>query len=146
MKGCGLQGAAIVCWNLSQTVLASDLDLFDAIMALADLGNSFDVIRAMRIAPMTKDAILRRAVAVLLPGLAAGSDDDVLGRLAGEKVSDYDPARTRHRHTVHYLAITRERYVDSNLRPLQHRPVSHRADFGLFVGRRVRMEPQQLHV
>ncbi|WP_338879040.1 hypothetical protein WHX56_22310 [Achromobacter veterisilvae] len=67
LEGCGLQGATIVCWNLSQAFLAFDLDSFDAIIALADLGNSFDVIRTMRIAPMTKDAILRLAVAVLLP-------------------------------------------------------------------------------
>ena len=57
------------------------------IQSLADLGNSFDVIRTMRIAPMTKDAILRLAVAVLLPilplALTMMSLEDLLKRLFG---------------------------------------------------------------
>lgn len=31
MEGCGLQGATIVCWNLSQAFLAFDLDRFNAL-------------------------------------------------------------------------------------------------------------------
>ncbi|ASC67211.1 hypothetical protein B9P52_24325 [Achromobacter denitrificans] len=31
MEGCGLQGATIVCWNLSQAVLAPALDRFIAL-------------------------------------------------------------------------------------------------------------------
>lgn len=57
------------------------------IQSLADLGNSFDVIRTMRIAPMTKDAVLRLAVAVLLPilplALTMMSLEDLLKRLLG---------------------------------------------------------------
>lgn len=57
------------------------------IQSLADLGNSFDVIRTMRIAPMTKDAVLRLAVAVLLPilplALTMMSLEDLLKRLFG---------------------------------------------------------------
>ena len=37
------------------------------IQSLADLGNSFEVVRTMRIAPMTRDAILRLAAATLVP-------------------------------------------------------------------------------
>ena len=37
------------------------------IQSLADLGNSFEVVRGMRILPVTKDAILRLATATLLP-------------------------------------------------------------------------------
>lgn len=31
MEGCGLQGATIVCWNLSQAFLAFDRDRFNAL-------------------------------------------------------------------------------------------------------------------
>jgi hypothetical protein len=37
------------------------------IQSLADLGNSFEVVRTMQIAPVSKDAILRIAAAVLVP-------------------------------------------------------------------------------
>jgi hypothetical protein len=37
------------------------------IQSLADLNNSFDVVRSMRIAPITRDAILQLGVATLLP-------------------------------------------------------------------------------
>jgi len=37
------------------------------IQSLADLGNSFEVVRAMRVAPVTRDAILQLAAATLLP-------------------------------------------------------------------------------
>ena len=37
------------------------------IQSLADLGNSYEVVRSMRIAPITKDAVLQLAVAILLP-------------------------------------------------------------------------------
>ena len=37
------------------------------IQSLADLNNSFEVVRTMRIAPITKDAVVRLAVATLVP-------------------------------------------------------------------------------
>ena len=37
------------------------------IQSLADLGNSYEVLRTMRVAPVSKDAILRIAAAVLVP-------------------------------------------------------------------------------
>jgi len=37
------------------------------IQSLADLGNSFEVLRGMRIAPVTKETILRLAAATLAP-------------------------------------------------------------------------------
>ena len=37
------------------------------IQSLADMGNSFSVVRSMRIAPVTRDAILQLAAAVLVP-------------------------------------------------------------------------------
>jgi len=37
------------------------------IQSLADLGNSFEVVRTMRIAPITKEAILQLAAATLVP-------------------------------------------------------------------------------
>ena len=37
------------------------------IQSLADLGNSFEVVRTMRIAPVTRDAIVQLAVATLVP-------------------------------------------------------------------------------
>jgi len=37
------------------------------IQSLADLGNSYNVVRTMRIAPITKEVVLRFAVATLVP-------------------------------------------------------------------------------
>ena len=37
------------------------------IQSLADLGNSYEVVRTMRIAPITKEAIFRLAAATLAP-------------------------------------------------------------------------------
>jgi hypothetical protein len=37
------------------------------IQSLADLGNSFEVVRSMRLAPITRDPIIQVAVAALLP-------------------------------------------------------------------------------
>jgi hypothetical protein len=37
------------------------------IQSLADLGNSFEVVRTMRLAPITRDAIVRLAAATLVP-------------------------------------------------------------------------------
>jgi len=37
------------------------------IQSLADLGNSYEVVRTMRLAPITKDAVIQLAIAVLLP-------------------------------------------------------------------------------
>ena len=37
------------------------------IQSLADLGNSFEVVRTMRIVPVTKEAVLRLAAATLAP-------------------------------------------------------------------------------
>jgi hypothetical protein len=37
------------------------------IQSLADMGNSFSVVRSMRVAPITRDAILQLAAAVLVP-------------------------------------------------------------------------------
>ncbi|MFZ2319723.1 MAG: hypothetical protein WAW12_07635, partial [Pseudomonas sp.] len=37
------------------------------IQSLADLGNSFAVVQEMRLAPITKDVILRLAIVTLLP-------------------------------------------------------------------------------
>jgi hypothetical protein len=37
------------------------------IQSLADLGNSFEVVRTMQIAPITRDAIVRLAAATLVP-------------------------------------------------------------------------------
>ncbi|WP_244808387.1 hypothetical protein [Caballeronia zhejiangensis] len=57
------------------------------IQSLADLANSFDVVRTMRIAPITKDAIIRLAAAVLIPivplGLTMMSLEELLKRLFG---------------------------------------------------------------
>ncbi|RZF26688.1 hypothetical protein EVC45_26775 [Paraburkholderia sp. UYCP14C] len=57
------------------------------IQSLADLANSFDVVRTMRIAPITKDAIVRLAAAVLIPivplALTMMSLEDLLKRLFG---------------------------------------------------------------
>ncbi|WP_042270587.1 hypothetical protein [Paraburkholderia heleia] len=57
------------------------------IQSLADLANSFDVVRTMRIAPVTKDAVVRLAAAVLVPivplALTMMSLEDLLKRLFG---------------------------------------------------------------
>jgi hypothetical protein len=57
------------------------------IQSLADLGNSFEVVRTMRIAPVTKEAILQLAVATLAPlvplALTMMSLEDLLKRLVG---------------------------------------------------------------
>lgn len=57
------------------------------IQSLADLANSFDVVRTMRIAPITRDAIVRLAAAVLLPivplALTMMSLEDLLKQLFG---------------------------------------------------------------
>ncbi|BCQ28834.1 hypothetical protein NK8_70240 (plasmid) [Caballeronia sp. NK8] len=57
------------------------------IQSLADLANSFDVVRTMRIAPITKDAIIRLAVAILIPivplALTMMSLEELLKRLFG---------------------------------------------------------------
>ncbi|MFM0053017.1 hypothetical protein [Caballeronia grimmiae] len=57
------------------------------IQSLADLANSFDVVRTMRIAPITKDAIIRLAAAVLIPivplALTMMSLEELLKRLFG---------------------------------------------------------------
>jgi hypothetical protein len=57
------------------------------IQSLADLANSFDVVRTMRVAPITKDAIVRLAAAVLVPilplALTMMSLEDLLKRLFG---------------------------------------------------------------
>ena len=37
------------------------------IQSLADLGNSYEVVRTMRLVPITKEAVLRLAAAPLLP-------------------------------------------------------------------------------
>jgi hypothetical protein len=37
------------------------------IQSLADLGNSFEIVRTMRFAPITRDPIIQVAVAALLP-------------------------------------------------------------------------------
>jgi hypothetical protein len=37
------------------------------IQSLADLGNSFDIVRSMRLVPFTRDAVLQLAVITLLP-------------------------------------------------------------------------------
>ncbi|WP_248323877.1 MULTISPECIES: hypothetical protein [unclassified Caballeronia] len=57
------------------------------IQSLADLANSFDVVRTMRIAPITRDAIVRLGAAVLVPivplALTMMSLEDLLKRLFG---------------------------------------------------------------
>lgn len=55
------------------------------IQSLADMGNSFEVIRAMRAAPLTRDAILGLAIAVMAPllplTLTMMSTEELLQRL-----------------------------------------------------------------
>jgi hypothetical protein len=57
------------------------------IQSLADLANSFEVVRTMRLAPVTKEAILQLAVATLAPlvplALTMMSLEDLLKRLLG---------------------------------------------------------------
>ena len=57
------------------------------IQSLADLSNSFDVVKEMRIAPITRDALLRLAGATLVPmvplALTMMSLDELLKRLFG---------------------------------------------------------------
>ncbi|MEM5340189.1 hypothetical protein [Paraburkholderia azotifigens] len=57
------------------------------IQSLADLANSFDVVRTMRIAPITRDAIVRLAAAVLVPivplALTMMSLEELLKKLFG---------------------------------------------------------------
>ena len=57
------------------------------IQSLADLGNSFEVVRTMRIAPITKDAILQLAAATLAPvvplALTMMSLEELLKTLGG---------------------------------------------------------------
>jgi hypothetical protein len=57
------------------------------IQSLADLGNSFEVVRSMRVAPVTRDAILQLAAATLVPVLPLVLTvmplEELLKRLAG---------------------------------------------------------------
>ena len=57
------------------------------IQSLADLGNSFEVVRSMRLAPVTKEAILQLAAATLAPvvplALTMMSLEELLKRLFG---------------------------------------------------------------
>jgi hypothetical protein len=57
------------------------------IQSLADLGNSFEVVRTMRLAPVTKEAIFQLVVATLAPivplALTMMSLEDLLKRLIG---------------------------------------------------------------
>jgi hypothetical protein len=57
------------------------------IQSLADLGNSFEVVRGMRVAPVTRDAILQLAAATLIPVvplmLTVMPLEELLKRLAG---------------------------------------------------------------
>jgi hypothetical protein len=57
------------------------------IQSLADLSNSFEVVRTMRIAPVTTDALLRLVAATLVPlvplALTMMSLEDLLKRLIG---------------------------------------------------------------
>ncbi len=57
------------------------------IQSLADLGNSFEVVRTMRLAPVTKEAILQLAAATLVPvvplALTMMSLEELLKRLFG---------------------------------------------------------------
>lgn len=57
------------------------------IQSLADIANSFDVVRTMRIAPVTRDAILRLAAAALIPiaplALTMMSLEELLKKLLG---------------------------------------------------------------
>ena len=54
-------------WLRSRTQESEALMGSADIQSLADMGNSFSVVRSMRIAPITRDAILQLAAAVLVP-------------------------------------------------------------------------------
>jgi len=51
------------------------------LQSLADLGNSFEIVKGMRLAPVTRDAILQLAAATLL--LTMMPWDELLKRLFG---------------------------------------------------------------
>jgi hypothetical protein len=55
------------------------------IQSLADLGNSFEVIRTMRVVPFTKEAVVQLVVTTLAPvlplTLTMVSVEELLGRL-----------------------------------------------------------------
>jgi hypothetical protein len=57
------------------------------IQSLADLSNSFEVVRTMRIAPVTRDAVLRLVAATLAPvaplALTMMPLEELLKRLIG---------------------------------------------------------------
>jgi hypothetical protein len=57
------------------------------LQSLADLGNSYEVVRGMRTAPISRDAVLQLAAAILMPivplALTMMSFEDLLARLAG---------------------------------------------------------------
>jgi hypothetical protein len=57
------------------------------VQSLADLANSFDIVKTMRIAPISRDALLRLVVATLAPiaplALTMMSLEDLLKRLFG---------------------------------------------------------------
>jgi hypothetical protein len=57
------------------------------IQSLADLGSSYEVVRSMRLAPVTRDAVIQLAVATLLPvlplALTLMSLEDLVRKLAG---------------------------------------------------------------
>jgi len=57
------------------------------IQSLADLGNSFEVVRTMRIAPITKEAILQLTAAILAPvvplALTMTPPEELLKKLLG---------------------------------------------------------------
>ena len=52
------------------------------IQSLADMGNCFEVVRGMRVMPVTKDAILQLAVLTLLPLATLAADHDLTRRIA----------------------------------------------------------------
>ena len=54
------------------------------IQSLADLDNSYEVVRTMRIAPITRDAVVRLAAATLVPMVPLLLDHDAAGRTAEE--------------------------------------------------------------
>lgn len=57
------------------------------IQSLADLGNSFEVVRSMRMAPVTRDAVVQLVAATLAPvvplGLTMMSLEELLESLFG---------------------------------------------------------------
>jgi len=57
------------------------------VQSLADLANSFEVVRTMRLAPVTKEAVLQLAAATLLPvlplALTMMSLEELLKKLFG---------------------------------------------------------------